>query len=410
MTHRAAAGSGEVFDAAIVGAGTAGLATALAFARDGFSVCLIGRPEARADGRTIALLDGSVQFLDALGVWPALRDRAAPLATMRIIDDTGSLFTPPPAAFHASEIGLEAFGWNVENALLVEALAEAAGAAPGLYRDANNAEQIKLNLDLVRISLSGGSTVQARLAVAADGRNSRLREAAGIRTRAWSYPQAALTTILAHERDHRDASTEFHTRFGPFTLVPLPGRRSSLVWVTNRRHAERLMALDDTALARAAERQARSILGKMRLDGPRGLVPMSGLSVERYEAERLALVGEAAHVFPPIGAQGLNLGLRDVAALRDAVVDARAAGEDIGGPQALTRYRGSRELDVRLRTAAVDGLNRTLLSGLLPADFLRGVGLLALSSVGPLRRAVMREGVRPALSTPRLMRPGNAGA
>lgn len=410
MMHRAAAGSGEIFDVAVVGAGAAGIATALALARDGFSVCLVGRPEARSDGRTIALLDGSVRFLDALGVWPALHDRAAPLATMRIVDDTSSLFTPPPAVFHAAEIGLEAFGWNVDNAVLVETLAAAARAVPGLRMEEKNAEQTKLNQELVRISLSDGSTVRARLAVAADGRNSRLREAAGIRTRAWSYPQAALTTTLAHERDHRDASTEFHTRFGPFTLVPLPGRRSSLVWVTNRHHAERLMALDDAALGRAIERQAQSILGKMRIDGPRGLVPMSGLSVERYEAERLALVGEAAHVFPPIGAQGLNLGLRDGAALRDALVDARAAGEDIGGPQALARYRRSRDLDVRLRTAAVDGLNRTLLSGLLPADFLRGLGLLALSNLGPLRRAVMREGVRPVLSTPRLMRPGAAGA
>ena len=141
-----------------------------------------------------------------------------------------------------------------------------------------------------------------------------------------------------------------------------------------------------------------------RVDGPRGVVAMSGLSVERFVAPRLALVGEAAHVFPPIGAQGLNLGLRDAAALRDAAIDARAAGEDVGGAAALARYQRSRDLDVRLRTAAVDGLNRTLLSGLLPADFLRGLGLIALSGIGPLRRAVMREGVLPAIGAPRLMR------
>jgi 2-octaprenyl-6-methoxyphenol hydroxylase len=132
---------------------------------------------------------------------------------------------------------------------------------------------------------------------------------------------------------------------------------------------------------------------------------MSGLSVDRYHAERLALIGEAAHVFPPIGAQGLNLGLRDAAALRDAAVDARAVGEDIGGPAALRRYQRSRDLDVRLRTAAVDGLNRTLLAAFLPADFLRGLGLVSMSVIGPLRRAVMREGVQPSLGAPRLMRP-----
>jgi 2-octaprenyl-6-methoxyphenol hydroxylase len=396
--------SDRTFDAAVVGAGATGLSAALALARDGFETCLIGRSEARSDGRTIALLDGSVRFLEALGVWPSLKDRAAPLVTMRIIDDSGSFFRPPPVAFQAAEIGLEAFGWNVDSAVLVEVLAEAARSAPRLHMLDQKALNTTAIEDVGRLSLDDGSIIEAHLLVAADGRNSRLREAAGIRPRAWSYPQSALTTVLAHERDHREASTEFHTRFGPFTLVPLPGRRSSLVWVTDRHHAERLMALDDQALGEAIERQAQSMLGKMRIDGPRGLVPMSGLSVDRYQADRLALVGEAAHVFPPIGAQGLNLGLRDAAALRDAVVDARAAGEDIGGPAALARYQRSRDLDVRLRTAAVDGLNRTLLAAFLPADFLRGLGLIALSGIGPLRRMVMREGVLPSIGAPRLMR------
>jgi 2-octaprenyl-6-methoxyphenol hydroxylase len=394
----------KIFDAAVVGAGAAGLAAALALARGGFDTALVGRTEARADGRTIALLDGSVRFLAALGVWPALEASAAPLVAMRIVDDTGSLFRPPPAAFQASEIGLGAFGWNVENAALVAGLAEAARAEPRLRLMSEEASKAAVGQEFTTIALRGGSSIAARLVVAADGGRSKLREAAGIRARAWSYPQSALTTILTHGRDHRETSTEFHTRSGPFTLVPLPGRRSSLVWVTSRPHGERLIALDDDGLSAAVERQAQSILGKMRIAGPRALVPMSGLSVERFAAERLALVGEAAHVFPPIGAQGLNLGLRDAAALRDAAVDAHAAGEDIGGKAALARYQASRDLDVRLRTAAVDGLNRTLLSGLLPADFLRGLGLVALSGIGPLRRAVMREGVLPSIGAPRLMR------
>jgi 2-octaprenyl-6-methoxyphenol hydroxylase len=394
----------RTFDVAVVGAGAAGLTAALALAQDGFETCVIGRTEAPSDGRTIALLDGSVRFLEALGVWPLLRDRAAPLVTMRIIDDSGSLFRPPPAVFHAAEIGLDAFGWNVDNAVLVEALGEAARHAPQLQAIDQDALNTTAGEEVSALSLGDGSTIGVSLVVAADGRNSRLRKAAGIRARAWSYPQSALTTALAHDRDHREASTEFHTRFGLFTLVPLRGRRSSLVWVTNRRHAERLMALDDEALGGVIERQAQSMLGRMRVDGPRGLVSMSGLSVDRYRAERLALVGEAAHVFPPIGAQGLNLGFRDAAALRDAVVDARSAGEDIGGPAALARYQRSRDLDVRLRTAAVDGLNRTLLAALLPVDLLRGLGLIALSGIGPLRRMVMREGVLPSIGAPRLMR------
>jgi 2-octaprenyl-6-methoxyphenol hydroxylase len=244
--------------------------------------------------------------------------------------------------------------------------------------------------------------------VAADGRNSRLRQIAGIDAQTWSYLQTALTTILAHDREHRETSTEFHTRHGPFTLVPLPGRRSSLVWVTSPKQAERLSKLDDAALALEIERQAHSHLGAMRIDGPRGVVPMSGLSVNRFGAPRLALVGEAAHVFPPIGAQGLNLGFRDVASLRDAVVDAFDNGHEPGSDEALRHYQRSRDLDVRLRTAAVDGLNRTLLTGFLPADLLRGAGLLALSKVGFLRRAVMREGVLPHMGAPRLMQDASA--
>ncbi len=389
-------------EVAVVGAGAAGLAAALAFRRAGFDTVLIGRVEPRVDGRTVALLDGSIRMLRRLGAWDRLAADAAPLETMRLVDDTGSLFRPPPVAFQAGEIGLEAFGWNIESARLVRGLADGLEKA-GVSQVDEGASGYADEEDGAMIALESGGTVRAGLVVAADGRRSALRTAVGIKPREWSYPQAALTTILAHDRDHRDVSTEFHTRNGPFTLVPLPGRRSSLVWVTAPRDAERLAELDDAGLARTIERQAHSILGTMRIDGPRGLMPMTGLAVDRFGAGRLALVGEAAHVFPPIGAQGLNLGLRDVAALVDAVCDARESGEAIGGAGALRRYQRGRDIDVRLRTTAVHTLNRTLLSDFLPADLLRGAGLLVLDRVRPLRRLVMREGVLPRLSTPRLM-------
>ncbi|TXM66772.1 ubiquinone biosynthesis protein UbiH [Methylobacterium sp. WL69] len=393
------------FAVAVVGAGAAGLAAALALARDGVPTALVGRHAPVADGRTVALLDGSVRFLRALGAWDGIAPHASPLAELHIVDDTGSLFRPPPARFVATEIGLDAFGWNVESARLVESLRVQARATPNLTLFESDAEAFSAGETEAALTLGDGTRLSARLVAGADGARSKLRAAAGLVPREWSYPQAAITTILAHTRPHRDVSTEFHTRQGPFTLVPLPGgHRSSLVWVMDAARAQGMAALEESGLARAVEAQAQAMLGHMRIDGPRGLVPMRGLALTSPVAARLALVGEAAHVFPPIGAQGLNLGLRDAAALRDAVADAVADGRDPGSRAALAGFARGRGRDARLRTLAVDALNRSLLTGFLPVDALRGLGLLAMTTITPLRRFVMREGVVPRLGAPSLMR------
>lgn len=376
-------------DVAIVGAGSVGLAAALALAQDGWRVAVIGDAAAPRDGRTVALLDGSWRLLDVLGVTPALAAEAAPLSVMRLVDDTGSLFRQPPVEFRASEVGLEAFGWNVENAVLVAALAAQVKARATITMMPGTVEDVAGDGAAVTLSGRAVAGISARLVVGADGRTSRIRQAAGITTRDWRYPQMALTAILSHRREHGDVSTEFHTRKGPCTLVPLPGRRSSLVWMLDPGEAAAVAALDDAAFARRVEAQTHSLLGAMAVIGARGKIPMGGLSVERFSAGRMALVGEAAHVFPPIGAQGLNLGLRDVAALREAVRGA----SDPGGEPEMAAYDRARQADVRLRTGAVDMLNRTLLTDLVPADLMRGAGLLALSQIGPLRRLVMRQGL-----------------
>ena len=376
-------------DIAIVGAGAVGLTAALALAQAGHAVAVVGPLHAPRDGRTVALLDGSWRLLGELGLTDALIESAAPLAVMRLVDDTGSLFRQPPVEFRASEVGLDAFGWNVENAVLVEALATRVREHGRIRLMPELVSEVVTDASGVTLSGEGFPSLRARLVVGADGRQSRVRSAAGIAARDWRYPQSALTAILSHSRDHRDTSTEFHTRKGPFTLVPLPDRRSSLVWLLDPDEADGVAALDDAAFARRVEIQAHSLLGTMRLDGSRGRVPMSGLSVERFGTGRTVLIGEAAHVFPPIGAQGLNLGLRDVMALREAVGDAA----DPGDTSVVVVYDRARAADVRLRTGAVDALNRTLLTDLLPADLLRGAGLLALSRLGPLRRLVMRQGL-----------------
>jgi 2-octaprenyl-6-methoxyphenol hydroxylase len=210
--------------------------------------------------------------------------------------------------------------------------------------------------------------------------------------------------IVHHSRPHRDSSTEFHTPSGPFTLVPLPGLRSSLVWVLDPYKADEIAALDDATLGLEIERASHSILGKIELEPGRGLFPLSAVTAHQFAANRIALVGEAAHVIPPIGAQGLNLGLRDAATIGELAAEAKRAGEDIGGNNMLAAYDKMRRSDVTTRGVAIDLFNRTLLTDFFPVQGLRGLGLYMIDKIGPLRRAVMREGIAPTQAQPRLMR------
>ncbi|PTW60125.1 2-octaprenyl-3-methyl-6-methoxy-1,4-benzoquinol hydroxylase [Breoghania corrubedonensis] len=380
---------------AVVGSGPSGMIAALLLSRRGFSTVLVG-PRAKADPRTTALLDASVAILGDLGIWEDIAPLAAPLRQMRLIDDTGRLVRAPETLFDSAEIDLDAFGYNVLNNDLNSVL-EKALAASSVTRIEALADAIRPGDDGVEIDIEGRATpLRVQLLVASDGRSSRARDAAGIAVQRWSYPQSALVANLSHQRPHDDTSTEFHTPHGPFTLVPLKGNRSSLVWVGEPKEIVAMQALDDAAFAREVERHAKSILGPMTLESGRQVFPLSGMKAKTVAANRIALVGETAHVFPPIGAQGLNLSLRDVADLGDACERARSNGQDIGGGAALSAYAAARRGDIDTRIFGVDTLNRTLLADFLPIQMVRGLGLYLAGRVGPLRRLLMREGVAPS--------------
>ncbi len=392
--------SSPAFDVVVVGAGLAGLAAALGVRRAGLRAALVGRLERPAPGRTVALLGQTLDFLDKLGVLAAVEAQAAPMRTLRIVDDTGSLFAPRPVEFRAAEIGRDALGWNIENAIFAPVLSEALGQEARFEADVVGFEFAE---DAARLTLSDGRTLKAALVVGADGRGSPSRKAAGIDASVRGLGQTALTLRLSHSRPHDDGSTEFHTREGPFTLVPLPPKpgaphRSSLVWLMRDASAARRMALNDAELAAEARTRAHAMLGDMRIEGGRGAFPMTIQRVARLTARRLALVGDAAHAFPPIGAQGLNLGLRDVAEIVAAATEARDEGADPGGEATLRRYAAARRPDIALRTLGVGALNASLLTPLVPVDAARGFGLAALAAVKPLRKFAMREGLRPFLA------------
>jgi 2-octaprenyl-6-methoxyphenol hydroxylase len=392
-------------EVAIVGGGPAGLTAAVALAGAGVPVALVSpAPASLHDHRTTALFGGSVTALETLGVWDACREHAAPMHEMRLVDATARLWRAPEVRFTAREIDRDAFGANIENRHLVAALDARAATLPTLTRIPLAATAVTPGPDGVAVILADGRTLAARLVIGADGRKSLCRAAAGIATQAHDYPQHALTLNFAHTRPHRNISTEFHTETGPFTLVPLPGLRSSLVWVLDPAGAKRLGALDDRALGEAIERQAHSLLGKVTPEPGRGLFPLRVETARHFAAARIGLIGEAAHVIPPIGAQGLNLGLRDAATLGELVIKAFRAGHDVGGADVVDAYDRARRADIGARTLAVDLMNRSLLTDFLPMQGLRGVGLYLAGRVGPLRRALMREGVTPAASQPRLMR------
>ncbi|WP_019223333.1 UbiH/UbiF family hydroxylase [Bartonella rattaustraliani] len=383
---------------AVIGAGPVGMSAALSLAQRGYPVFLIGPPAHTNELRTTALMMPAIAMLQKLNIWDTLKDHAAALSCIRIIDITSRIVRAPTVNFSSAEIGEEAFGYNIPNIELNNALIDSVTHTSHIIRLISSAKSFHHQKDHVSVILSDGRVIQASLVIAADGRHSHTRAAAKIGVKQWDYPQTALVFNFSHDFSHQNTSTEFHTENGPLTQVPLSGKRSSLVWVVNPSRAEELLNLDSKEIAKIIEDKMQLMLGKITLDTPIQAWPLSGLIAHRFAAHRTILVGEAAHVFPPIGAQGLNLGLRDVQTLIDVLSNSISDAKTI-----VAHYNQSRRPDILLRSGTVHTLNSSLLSHILPVHIMRSIGLGLLGHCSPLRNLFMREGIYPGYGFKKIM-------
>ena len=405
----------------VVGGGASGLSTALACAKMGLEVGLIAPKPGDVDwgdGRTAALFGPSIRFLGNIGAWEGVREDSCAVYGIRLVDGSKRLFRSPEVVFRAEDVGLSELGFNVPNNLLVQALWERVHDAQNVTWFDGLVDTIETHADGARIRLRGGQGVKTRLVIACDGRRSLCRERAGITATTWSYSQSAVVTRFSHGRGHDGISTEVQCVDGPCTTVPMPGSCSALVWVVRGEEAARLGGLGATAFQDLLECQLKGLLGTV---GPCDQIqsfPLSGLQVDVLGRNRVALVGEAGHVVPPIGAQGLNMGLADAAVIAELAAGQCRRGGDPGGDEVLWAYDARRRVDVAWRSQAVDALNRTylmspwsdivrgspfeVLDWRLCGALARGAGLHLLALLPHLRRELMRAGLGPS-SLPELM-------
>ncbi|MDH3741012.1 MAG: FAD-dependent monooxygenase [Hyphomicrobiales bacterium] len=390
----------------VAGGGPAGLAAACLLAIEGMQVtCVTGEAaQKQPDPRTIALMQPAIRLLRHIGIWPdSLQQSACALRKLKLVDDTGSLMAAPTVTFSAEEIGADAFGWNIPVERLSEALQDCAEAS-GVRFVAADAESCAMVDGQAQVRLKDGDALNGQIVIAADGRASRLRATAGISTIDWSYDQAAIAASFDHTAAHHGISTEYHKSAGPLTTVPMPNGRSALVWMEKPAIADELMTLPDADFARRLQLETHGDLGLISNIGPRKSFPMRGLTASVFARNRLMLVGEAAHVVPPIGAQGLNISMRDAALAAQLISDATGWGEDPGSAKTMQTYDTERRRDVLPRQAVIHTLNTSLLAQLAPFHILRAIGLTAISQIAPMRERVVREGLAPQRGLPRIMR------
>jgi 2-octaprenyl-6-methoxyphenol hydroxylase len=393
----------ESCDILISGGGIAGLTAAALFGNAGFSVVCVDpttpvteRDAAGSDLRTTAILQPARELLDLAGLWKQLADHAAPLQIMRIIDAGGDIAEPRVSReFNAADISDQPFGWNLPNWLLRrEMVASLARIKTVDFRPGTATTRLFTRQSEARVSLSDGSRVTCRLVIAADGRNSPMREAAGIHVSTARYGQKALAFAVTHPIPHNNVSTEIHRTGGPFTLVPLPdyeGKPSSaIVWMEEGPKAQALLNLDTATFESAMSDRSCHLFGPLTLASRRTIWPIISQSADRLSGERIVLMAEAAHVVPPIGAQGLNMSLADSRALLDL---AQARPDGLGDAEMLETYHKARFTDMRMRVKGIDLLNRASMVSTRPLRDARAFGLNALYSLAPVRKTLMQLGL-----------------
>jgi len=392
----------------VAGGGLNGLLLGIACADAGLRVAVVDRQDPAAmgaeafDGRASAIAYGSRLVLDGVGLWPEIAAEAEPIREIRVADDESPLFLHYD---HRDLGGDTPLGYIVENRVLRRALIERAQTLPELRLLMPRAVASVATSETGAVAtLADGTMLRARLVAAADGKDSPLRRAAGIKTVKWRYRQIGIVTTVRHERPHDGIAIEHFLPAGPFAILPMTGNRSSIVWTEDAALAPHLVALSDAEFAAELAARFGDFLGEVEPIGPRWSYPFSLMQAERYVGRRLALVGEAAHVIHPIAGQGLNVGIRDVAALAELVVDARRLGLDIGEEWVLERYQRWRRLDAVLLAAVTDGLNRLFSNTIAPMRLIRGLGLAAVNRLPPLKRVLMQHAMGTLGDRPRLAR------
>jgi 2-octaprenyl-6-methoxyphenol hydroxylase len=395
-------------DILIIGGGLVGGPLACALADAGLSVALIDGevPDATLapsfDGRASAVALAPQRMLATIGLWPDIEPWAAPIRHIRVSDGASPLFLH----YDHREVGDVPFGWIVENRALRQAILK------GLARHAKNVTflapvkmtALSRNASDVVATLADGRTVRARVAVAADGRGSPVREGAGIGVTRWAYDQTAIVCTVAHSLPHGDAAQEHFLPAGPFAILPLTGQRSSVVWTEKAHLAPAILAQDLAHFQRELESRFGDYLGDLTLEGPRFSYPLALQFAHSYTAHRLAIIGDAAHGMHPVAGQGMNMGLRDVAALAELLVEAKRLGQDLGDAQILARYGRWRRFDNLLMLGLTDGLVRLFSNDLAPVKLARDLGMAAVNKMPPVKRFFMKHAMGLVGELPKLLR------